>query len=135
MGSQQLLLIVVGVVIVGIMIAVGIFMFKDQAAATNRDSISTDLVQLAAVAQKYYRRPETFGGGGSSFKGLTLTRLTSKSVNANGTYALTPAGPLPPGTQQITIVGTGGELGEDGATGVKLTMTVMSDSILLVTNN
>ena len=61
MGTQQLLLIVVGVVIVGIMIAVGIFMFRDQAAATNRDSLSNDLVALATAAQKYYRRPSTFG--------------------------------------------------------------------------
>ena len=135
MGTQQLLLIAIGVVLVGIMIAIGIFMFRDQAAATNRDSISADLVQIAAVAQKYYRRPETFGGGGSSFKGLTLSKLTSKPVNANGTYALSPAGPLPPGTSSITIIGTGKELGDDGATGVTLTMTVMADSILLVANN
>jgi Tfp pilus assembly protein PilE len=135
MGSQQLLLIVVGVVIIGIMIAFGMFMFRDQAAATNRDSMSTDMVQLAAVAQKYYRRPEMFGGGGSSFKGLTINSLTSKPVNANGTYTLSPAGPLPPGTQSVSIEGTGKELGVDGVNMVKLTMTVMADSVLLVTNN
>lgn len=134
MGSQQLLLILVGVIIVGIMIAVGLFMFRDQAAATNRDSLANDLVQLAASAQKYYRRPDNFGGGGNSFKGLTLAKLTTKPRTADGTCSLTPD-PVPPGLSAITIIGTGTELGNDGATFVKLTMTVMADSILLVTNN
>ena len=134
MGSQQLLLIVVGVVIVGIMIAVGLFMFRDQAAATARDSISNDLVALATASQKYYRRPSTFGGGGNTFGGLTMSKLTTKSTNANGAYLLTPD-PVPASATTITIVGTGVEMGNDGTSSVKLTMTVMADSILLVTNN
>ena len=134
MGTQQLLMIVVGVVIVGIMIAVGLFMFRDQAAATARDSMSNDLVALATASQKYYRRPAAFGGGGNSFSGLTMAKMTTKSSNANGDYVLTPD-PVPPATVAISIVGTGLEVGNDGQTPVKLTMTVMADSILLVTNN
>lgn len=134
MGTQQVLLIVVGVVLVGIMIAVGLFMFRDQAAANNRDSLSNDLVQLAAQAQKYYRRPDTFGGGGNSFKNLTLNKLTTKPRNANGTYVLIPD-PVPTGATAITVTGTGMELGLDGATLVQMTMTVMADSIVLVSDN
>jgi Tfp pilus assembly protein PilE len=134
MGTQQLLLIVVGVVIVGIMIAVGLIMFRDQAATSNRDSLSNDLVQLAAAAQKYYRRPATFGGGGNSFSGLTLAKLTTKPRTANGQYELIPT-VVPAGTTSIIILGTGMEQGNDGSTLVKLTMTVMADSILLVTTN
>jgi len=134
MGTQQLLLIVVGVVLVGIMIAVGLFMFRDQAAATNRDSLSNDLVQLAASAQKYHRRPSTFGGGGNSFNNLTLDKLTTRPRTANGTYALSPD-PVPSTTTAITITGTGMELGNDGATLVKVTMTVMADSIVIVSDN
>lgn len=134
MGTQQLLMIVIGVVIIGIMIAVGMFMFRDQAAATSRDSISNDLVALATGAQKFHRRPVTFGGGGNTFGGLTLAKLTTKSSNGNGDYVLTPD-PVPAGQLSIIITGTGMELGTDGATPVKLTMTVMADSILLVTTN
>lgn len=134
MGSQQLLLIVVGVVLIGIMIAVGLFMFRDQAAATNRDSVANDLVQLAAAAQKYYRRPAILGGGQGSFGGLTMARLTTKPLNANGTYLLTPS-PVPPGAASVTITGTGKEVGNDGTASVKLTMTVMADSVILVTDN
>jgi len=134
MGTQQLLLIAVGVVLIGIMVAIGIFMFKDQSSATNRDQVSNDLVNLAAQAQKYYRRPATLGGGSSSFGGLTLGRLTSKPINANGEYTLTPD-PAPGGAVSITITGEGTETGNDGENPVMMTMTVGVDSILIVANN
>ena len=48
MGQQQLLLIILGVIIVGIAVAVGITMFQDNAISANRDAVTNDLVQLAA---------------------------------------------------------------------------------------
>ena len=53
MGQQQLLLIVLGVIIVGIAIAVGITMFKTNAQSSNRDQVINDLQNLAAKAQQY----------------------------------------------------------------------------------
>jgi hypothetical protein len=134
MGTQQLLLIVIGVVIVGIMIAVGIFMFRDQSAATNRDAMSNDLVALATAAQKYNRRAATFGGGGGTFNNMTMRNLTTRPANSNGSYRLIPD-PVPVGQTFVTIIGTGMETGNDGSSPVLLTMTVMADSILLVTTN
>ena len=58
MGQQQLLLIVLGVIIVGIAIAVGISMFKSNAQSSNRDQVINDLNNLAAKAQQYYRKNE-----------------------------------------------------------------------------
>ena len=134
MGTQQLLLIVVGVILVGIMIVIGIFMFKDQSAATNRDAISNDLVSLAAQGQKYYRRPGILGGGSNSFGGLTMAKLTSSPTNVDGTFVLTPD-PVPSGTRSISITGTGTETGNDGTTPVAMTMTVWADSLFIVSNN
>ena len=134
MGSQQLMLIVIGVVIAGISVAIGVWMFIDQSTATNRDEISSDLIQLAAQAQKYYRRPETLGGGNNSFGGVTLQRLTSKPVNANGVYTLTPD-PAPPSAASVSVVGVGRETGTDRTSPVRLTLTVWADSILIVTDN
>ncbi|MFN0158409.1 MAG: hypothetical protein ACKVRP_10105 [Bacteroidota bacterium] len=134
MGSQQLLLIIVAVVLIGISVAIGVWMFIDQGAATNRDSISNDLVQYAAQAQKYYRRPQTLGGGNNSFGGLTLSKVTSKSTNANGAYTLSPD-PAPATATSVQIIGLGRELGSDGETPLQMTMTVWSDSILIVADN
>ena len=134
MGTQQLLLIVIGVVLVGIAVAMAFVMFIDQSASTNRDEISNDLVQFGAQAQKYYRRPASLGGGNNSFGGLTLARVTSKPVNANGTYTLSPD-PVPPAATSATLTGLGKENGMDGATPVLLTLTVWADSLLVVANN
>ena len=127
MGSQQLLLIVVGLVIIGIMIAVGMTMFSDQASSNNRDEIANDLAHFAALARAYYRRPAVFGGGQNSFRGLTLGRITSKPQNDNGTYSLTPD-PVGAGVSYITLRGIGTQTGLDG-TPVRVVMLVYPDSI------
>jgi Tfp pilus assembly protein PilE len=97
MGQQQLLLIILGVIVVGIAVAVGITMFTDNAVNANRDAVTNDLVNLAARAQQFYRRPTALGGGGNSFVGLTaddtgLRKLTNRASNANGLYSVTTAG-------------------------------------------
>jgi len=99
MGQQQLLLIILGVIIVGIAVAVGITMFQDNAVDQNRSAVIADLTTLAAKAQQYYAKPVTLGGGGNSFVGLTadatgLGDLASVAFtnNANGTYTVKTAG-------------------------------------------
>lgn len=134
MGSQQLLLIVVGVVLIGIMIAVGMEMFKDQASATSRDAISNDLVHYAAQVQKYYRRPTAMGGGQNSFNGLTLSKITKKASNANATYVLTPD-PATSSDVFVTVTGTGFNTGNDGTTSVKVSIKAWPDSVYVETLN
>ncbi|HTY10608.1 MAG TPA: hypothetical protein VMF88_06015 [Bacteroidota bacterium] len=99
MGQQQLLLIILGVIIVGIAVAVGITMFQDNAVDQNRSAVIADLTTLAAKAQQYYAKPVTLGGGGNSFVGLTadatglaLLASTSFTNNANGVYTIKTAG-------------------------------------------
>ncbi len=97
MGQQQLLIIVLGVIVVGLAIAIGITMFTDNASDSNRDAVSGDLVNLAARAHQYYIRPTTLDGGGSSFVGLTadaagLTKLTDRPINGNGEYSIVSGG-------------------------------------------
>src|ERR1700690_2931116 len=99
MGQQQLLLIILGVIIVGIAVAVGITMFQDNAVDQNRSAVIADLTTLAAKAQQYYAKPVSLGGGGNSVVGLTadatgLGDLASVAFtnNANGTYTVKTAG-------------------------------------------
>ncbi len=99
MGQQQLLLIILGVIIVGIAVAVGITMFQDNAVDQNRSAVIADLTTLAAKAQQYYAKPVTLGGGGNSFVGLTADATglgdlasTAFTNNANGAYTIKTAG-------------------------------------------
>ena len=84
MGQQQLLLIVLGIIIVGIAIAVGVNMFQQSAVDTNRQSMISDLTNLAAKAQRYYRTPQELGGGAQNFQNFSLGRLDTS--NANGSF-------------------------------------------------
>lgn len=128
MGNQQLLLIVVSVVILGIAVAVGATLFQDQAASTNRDELVNDLVNYGAQAQAYYKRPRVFGGGENSFNGLTMARITSRSSNLNGAYSLL-SDPVGGNPNHVSIVGVGTEIGADGANKVKVVMLVYADSM------
>lgn len=135
MGQQQLLLIILGVIVVGIAVAVGITMFTDNAVNANRDAVTNDLVNLAARAQQYFRRPTALGGGGNSFTGLTaddtgLRKLTNRATNANGTYSITGAGD----DEGVVLQGIGTEYA-DGTEKVTMEMFVSRtkpDSVGLV---
>jgi hypothetical protein len=110
MGQQQLLLILLGVVVVGIAVVVGITMFQDNAISANRDAVTNDLVALGARAQQYYRRPIPMGGGGVSFEGLTMGKLVGpvtgdQWVNPNGTYSIIGS----PTKQEVDMKGIGFE--------------------------
>lgn len=136
MGQQQLLLIILGVIVVGIAVAVGITMFQDNAVSANRDAVTNDLVNLASRAQQYYRRPTALSGGGNSFVGLTadaagLAKLTSKSSNANGNYSIQTAGTA----TSVVIRGIGKEKGTDGTNPLNMSMYVFSDSTGVLQNN
>ncbi len=146
MGQQQLLLIVLGVIIVGIAIAVGISMFKSNAMSSNRDQLINDLNNLAAKSQQFYRKPVAMAGGGQTFTGFKLDSIDV--VNGNGCYTCV-AGSAPaksttvPSTtaasdttsittancQTLYIVGRGNELGTDGTIQVMAYVTVTNNTI------
>jgi Flp pilus assembly protein TadG len=99
MGQQQLLLIILGVMIVGVAVAIGITLFKDNAVDQNRNAVIADLTTLAAKAQQYNAKPVNQSGGGNSFVGLTanaqglaLLALTTFTNNSNGVYTIKTAG-------------------------------------------
>ena len=97
MGQQQLLLIILGVIIVGIAIAVGLSLFSAQSVQSNKDAMINDLNNIAAQAYQFRIRPGSMGGGQGSYDGSTLTpagdpfRLPAKmATNENATYVPTP---------------------------------------------
>ena len=98
MGQQQLLLIILGVIIVGIAIAVGLSMFSSQSISSNKDAIINDLNNLFANAYQFRIRPSSMGGGNGSYKGYIIPATLSS--NENGTYVTNPS----PVTADSTII-------------------------------
>lgn len=123
MGTQQLLLIVLGVIIVGIAVVVGINIFGSNAEQANKDAITQDCLRITAAAQGYYRKPAMLGGGDNSFDAIEITdcgmsegasALVGENVNA--TYTITGAADV------FTV--TGASLSEDnGGTPKAVTIT------------
>ncbi len=99
MGQQQLLLIILGVIIVGIAIAVGITMFGAMSISSNKDAIINDLNNLAANAYQYKIRPSTMGGGNSAYTNYIIPQKLQ--TNSNASYTTTAVA-----AKSITFKGT-----------------------------
>lgn len=98
MGQQQLLLVILVTIIVGIATVVAINTFGTAADQANVDAVTNDVATLASAAQGYYMRPEMLGGGGRTFTGLSYEGLAFPAIglndvkdlaqNENGRYTL-----------------------------------------------
>ena len=86
MGQQQLLLIILGVIIVGIAIAVGLSLFSAQSIQANKDAIINDLNNIAAHAYQFKIRPSSMGGGQGSYSGYNIP--SKMATNENATYSV-----------------------------------------------
>ena len=100
MGQQQLLLLILGVIIVGIAVAVGISMFGAQSTESNKDGVMSGLQSLSANAYQYRIRPMTLGGGSNSYIGYQIP--SKMSSDENGVYAISGSATA----TQIVFTGT-----------------------------
>ena len=94
MGQQQLLLLVLGIVIVGLAVVAGIQAFAENQKKANIDGLSSTAVRLAVEAQIWLRTPIMRGGGmpetgarPSDYTGITLDfDVMGYPVNGSGQY-------------------------------------------------
>lgn len=131
MGQQQLLLLVLGMVIVGIAVVAGIQAFSEGKAKADRDAAVSDAMRLISDIQAWKLKPSAFGGGanvagftGVSFSAIGISDVDEKGryKTVNGCYEL-QEGP----TAKLTIyVNNEGECGETIAT-VTISGTKVSD--------
>ena len=97
MGQQQLLLIVLGVIIVGIAVVVGINLFNANAEESAKDTLVSEGTNIGAMAQQFYKKPVALGGGGNSFTtsngapfDFDIPALLDSTASATWTAAPTP---------------------------------------------
>ena len=86
MGQQQLLLLVLGIVIVGLAVVVGIQAFGENQKKSNADALVNDGVRIASDAQAWALKPTAFGGGNGSLAGVQFTDL-GYTLGGNGCAA------------------------------------------------
>jgi hypothetical protein len=90
MGQQQLLLIVLGVIVVGIAIAAGMGLFSSNKETSIKDELVNQNLAIGAAAQQYYSKPTSMGGGNQSFLnfGQAQAPLGKMAFTTNGTYGV-----------------------------------------------
>lgn len=122
MGQQQLLLVILVTIIVGIATVVAINTFGSSAEQANLDAVRQDIATIATSSQAWYIRPAMLEGGGNSYALLTFDNInfsfdtrTSELIvsNLNGEYTISDRSAtgfivtsVPVSNPDITIVGT-----------------------------
>ena len=129
MGQQQLLLLVLAAIIVGVGVLVGVNMFQENAAQANFDAVRQDCLTFASRAQAWAKRPVAMGGGGQDFTNfdwadINLSPAAGPFVNENGSYAISANG-----VTSTTITGTGKESPDGDATPLSVTVVVTSNGV------
>lgn len=103
LGQQQLLMIVLALIIVGIAIAISVQLFRANAIDAKRDILIEETSSLAVMAIQFYKKPAEMGGGSKSFMGWTIPPQMIQTINGNFmTSTITP--------NQVIITGTGSEV-------------------------
>ena len=129
MGQQQLLLIVLGIIIIGISIVIGISLFTASAVEAKRNNITNELANLASLAQQHYRKPQTMGGGNRAFDnshgGVSWTIPPSLVTTGNGWFGIQSIS-----AEQVIILATGNEV-VTGNDSVKVQITINPSDFLV----
>ena len=121
MGQQQLLLIVMAVIIVGIAIAVSIQLFRSNAIDSKRDILIEETTSIGLMALQYFKKPAEIGGGSQSFIGWTIPSQMVTTANGNFMTSMVAA-------DQVIITGTGTEV-VTGTDSIEVQTTVTANEI------
>jgi Tfp pilus assembly protein PilE len=99
MGQQQLLLVILVTIIVGIATVVAINIFGSAADQANRDAVRQDLMGAAVQAQAIWSRPILMAGADRNFENLLVAEIAERlnipgntvgavTTNENGVYTV-----------------------------------------------
>jgi len=109
MGTQQILMIVLSVIVVGAAVAVGIQMFDTQSNNLARLAVTSEISKFAILSQAWFRTPKLMGGGEGVFETGDVVRLMQFINEGNDeTTITTPSGQYVFATSgsQLVITGT-----------------------------
>jgi hypothetical protein len=88
MGQQQMFLVVLVTLIVGLATIVAIFNFQEAHNNSAYEAIQQDILQAHSQSIAYIKRSKTMGGGGGSYLGMSHADILLPLENENATYSL-----------------------------------------------
>jgi hypothetical protein len=93
MGQQQLLLVILVTIIVGIATMVAINTMQAAHDESVYQAIQQDILQAQSQSIGYINKPAMFGGGSGSYAGMTLDDILLPESNENAEYELQDLSP------------------------------------------
>jgi hypothetical protein len=102
MGQQQILLVILVTIIIGVATIIALNVLNSGADQANRDAVRQDLSAAASFVQSIWERPQLMGGASRKFTTLDESEILrflnvpssdyqvgdSEATNENGTYRL-----------------------------------------------
>lgn len=88
MGQQQLFLIILVTILVGIATVVAVNVFTETQEEANKEAIVLDMTSTVSDAQAFFKKPIMLGGGGNSFNNISFDDLILSESNENADYAI-----------------------------------------------
>ena len=89
MGQQQVILIVLVSVIVGLATVIAVNVMLESRQEANYDAIHQKIMDATTLAHSYYRKNEMLGGGGGTYQNITLAELNIEASDSElGEFSL-----------------------------------------------
>ena len=121
MGQQQLLLIVLAMIVIGIAIVIAIQLFRSNAIDSKRDILIEETTTLGLMALQYFKKPAEIGGGSQSFVGWEIPSQMTNTANGNFMTSTV-------NVDNVIITGTGTEI-VTGSDSIQVQTTVTASDI------
>ena len=100
MGQQQLLIVVLVTIIVGVATVIAVDTMQNARDNANKSAIRQDILSILTDARRYYQKPKVLGGGGQSFDEISSEQiLTVEQSNENADYNISG------NDQTVTVTG------------------------------
>lgn len=116
---QQLLLLTLVALLVGMAIFAGLRTSQESMHQVNEYSVVQEAITIASYAQAWCLKPANLGGGGGSFLGFTLAAINRKPKSVNGHFEISE---LQAKSFRLTGIGVEGSP-------LRVTFVVYADSI------
>jgi Tfp pilus assembly protein PilE len=91
MGQQQLLIVILVTIIVGISIGLAINAYDESRVRSNHEAVRQKMMEASTLAQSYHAKHSMYGGGNGSFSNIDLADLQITPDNNIGTFTISEA--------------------------------------------
>jgi len=127
MGTQQFLLILFSLIILGLIIYSGYVMMHNSNENSNREQLITNLYDIGLIAQNYYKKSIDKEGGNGSYLNWKLPDQFYNSTVGSFDVSIRD--------QRINLSAVGTQIGKNNKTNVHVTACVDNKGIRIIVIN